>query len=86
MRSSFPASGGPRKTAAQQGSDHPETDAISVEEPLGICVTAESDEGYFPSSSNLRSPHWRGFNAAMAGGTMKLEGRPTITGRLAPEL
>ena len=28
----------------------PETDAISVEEPLEICVTTESDEGYFPST------------------------------------
>ncbi|WP_298254773.1 PAS domain S-box protein [Bradyrhizobium sp.] len=28
---------------------------------------------------HLRAAHWRGFNAAMASGTMKLQGRPTLT-------
>ena len=34
------------------------TDAISVEEPLEICVTTESDEGYFPSTVavTMRTP------------------------------
>jgi PAS domain S-box-containing protein len=27
----------------------------------------------------LREPHWRGFAAAMASGTLKLSGRPTLT-------
>jgi len=27
----------------------------------------------------LRAPHWRGFEAAMASGTLKLSGRPTLT-------
>jgi PAS domain S-box-containing protein len=27
----------------------------------------------------LREPHWRGFNAAIASGTLKLSGRPTLT-------
>ena len=27
----------------------------------------------------LREPHWRGFHAAMASGTLKLSGRPTLT-------
>jgi len=27
----------------------------------------------------LREPHWRGFEAAMASGTLKLSGRPTLT-------
>ena len=27
----------------------------------------------------LRAPHWRGFDAAMASGTLKLSGRPTLT-------
>jgi PAS domain S-box-containing protein len=27
----------------------------------------------------LREPHWRGFNAAMASGALKLSGRPTLT-------
>ena len=27
----------------------------------------------------LREPHWRGFDAAMASGTLKLSGRPTLT-------
>ena len=28
---------------------------------------------------HLRASHWRGFEAAIAKGTMKLEGRPTLT-------
>jgi PAS domain S-box-containing protein len=28
---------------------------------------------------HLRAPHWRGFDAAMSTGVMKLEGRPTLT-------
>jgi PAS domain S-box-containing protein len=28
---------------------------------------------------HLRSAHWNGFNAAIASGTMKLQGRPTLT-------
>jgi PAS domain S-box-containing protein len=28
---------------------------------------------------HLRAPHWRGFEAAMTSGVMKLEGRPTLT-------
>ena len=28
---------------------------------------------------HLRAAHWRGFEAALATGTMKLEGRPTLT-------
>jgi PAS domain S-box-containing protein len=27
----------------------------------------------------LREPHWHGFDAAMASGTLKLSGRPTLT-------
>jgi PAS domain S-box-containing protein len=27
----------------------------------------------------LREPHWRGFHAAMASGTLKLSGKPTLT-------
>jgi hypothetical protein len=27
----------------------------------------------------LREAHWRGFEAAMASGTLKLSGRPTLT-------
>src|SRR5829696_3585981 len=27
----------------------------------------------------LRQPHWRGFEAAMTSGTLKLSGRPTLT-------
>ena len=27
----------------------------------------------------LREPHWRGFEAAMSSGTLKLSGRPTLT-------
>ncbi len=28
---------------------------------------------------HLRTAHWNGFNAAMANGVMKLQGRPTLT-------
>ena len=28
---------------------------------------------------HLRTPHWRGFEAAMTSGVIKLEGRPTLT-------
>ena len=28
---------------------------------------------------HLRTPHWKGFEAAMASGVTKLEGRPTLT-------
>jgi hypothetical protein len=28
---------------------------------------------------HLRASHWRGFEAAMASGLMRLEGRPTLT-------
>ncbi|MET4799751.1 PAS domain S-box-containing protein [Bradyrhizobium sp. LB11.1] len=28
---------------------------------------------------HLRAPHWRGFDAAMSTGAMKLQGRPTLT-------
>ena len=28
---------------------------------------------------HLRGPHWRGFDAAMKSGALKLEGRPTLT-------
>jgi PAS domain S-box-containing protein len=28
---------------------------------------------------HLRSAHWNGFNAAITSGTMKLQGRPTLT-------
>jgi PAS domain S-box-containing protein len=28
---------------------------------------------------HLRAPHWNGFNAAITSGTMKLQGRPTLT-------
>ena len=28
---------------------------------------------------HLRAAHWRGFDAAMTSGTMKLQGRPTLT-------
>ena len=28
---------------------------------------------------HLRAPHWRGFEAAMSTGVMKLQGRPTLT-------
>jgi hypothetical protein len=28
---------------------------------------------------HLQASHWRGFETAMANGTMKLQGRPTLT-------
>jgi PAS domain S-box-containing protein len=28
---------------------------------------------------HLRAPHWKGYNAAMAAGALKLQGRPTLT-------
>src|SRR5438876_11503528 len=28
---------------------------------------------------HLRAAHWRGFEAAMTGGVMRLQGRPTVT-------
>ena len=28
---------------------------------------------------HLRTPHWRGFDAAMKSGALKLQGRPTLT-------
>lgn len=28
---------------------------------------------------HLRAPHWRGFDAAMASGQLKLSGKPTLT-------
>ena len=28
---------------------------------------------------HLRAAHWTGFEAAMTGGTLKLQGRPTLT-------
>ena len=28
---------------------------------------------------DLRAPHWRGFDAAMQSGALKLDGRPTLT-------
>jgi PAS domain S-box-containing protein len=45
----------------------------SAEEVLG-----QSVELIIPE--HLRAKHWSGFDAAMAKGTTKLEGRPTLTG------
>jgi PAS domain S-box-containing protein len=28
---------------------------------------------------HLRAPHWKGYNAAMTAGALKLQGRPTLT-------
>jgi PAS domain S-box-containing protein len=44
----------------------------SVEEALGQSVDLIIPE-------HLRAPHWSGFDAAMAKGATKLEGRPTLT-------
>src|SRR5262249_285125 len=40
-------------------------------------VLGESVELIIPE--HLRAAHWTGFNAAMANGTTRLEGRPTLT-------
>jgi PAS domain S-box-containing protein len=44
----------------------------SAEEALGQSVDLIIPE-------HLRAPHWSGFDAAMAMGVTKLEGRPTLT-------
>jgi PAS domain S-box-containing protein len=44
----------------------------SAEEALGQSVDLIIPE-------HLRAPHWSGFDAAMARGATKLEGRPTLT-------
>jgi PAS domain S-box-containing protein len=45
---------------------------FSAEEALGQRVDLIIPE-------HLRASHWRGFEAAIAKGTMKLQGRPTLT-------
>jgi len=45
---------------------------FSVEEALGLSLDLIIPE-------HLRASHWRGFNAAMTKGVMKLQGRPTLT-------
>jgi PAS domain S-box-containing protein len=45
---------------------------FSAEEALGQSLDLIVPE-------HLRGPHWRGFDAAMKTGTLKLEGRPTLT-------
>ena len=45
---------------------------FSAEEALGHSLDLIIPE-------HLRAPHWRGFEAAMASGTLKLAGRPTLT-------
>jgi PAS domain S-box-containing protein len=45
---------------------------FSAEEALGQRLDLVIPE-------HLRAPHWRGFNAAMTNGVMKLQGRPTLT-------
>jgi PAS domain S-box-containing protein len=45
---------------------------FSAEEAIGQSVDLIIPE-------HLRAPHWNGFNAAMARGTTKLEGRATLT-------
>jgi PAS domain S-box-containing protein len=45
---------------------------FSAEEALGQCLELIIPE-------HLRAAHWTGFNAALASGTMKLQGRPTLT-------
>jgi len=45
---------------------------FSAEEALGQSLDLIIPE-------HLRASHWRGFEAAITNGTMKLEGRPTLT-------
>lgn len=45
---------------------------FSAEEALGQSLDLIIPE-------HLRASHWRGFNAAMSNGVMKLQGRPTLT-------
>ncbi len=45
---------------------------FSAEEALGRSLDLIIPE-------HLRAAHWKGFDAAMAGGAMKLQGRPTLT-------
>ena len=45
---------------------------FSAEEALGQSLDLIIPE-------HLRASHWRGFNAAMTEGIMKLQGRPTLT-------
>lgn len=45
---------------------------FSAEEALGLSLDLIIPE-------HLRASHWRGFNAAMTKGLMKLQGRPTLT-------
>jgi PAS domain S-box-containing protein len=45
---------------------------FSAEEALGLSLDLIIPE-------HLRASHWRGFNAAMTKGVMKLQGRPTLT-------
>ena len=45
---------------------------FSAQETLG-----QSLELIIPE--HLRAAHWKGFDAAIASGTMKLQGRPTLT-------
>jgi PAS domain S-box-containing protein len=45
---------------------------FSAEEALGHSLDLIIPE-------HLRASHWRGFEAAITNGTMKLEGRPTLT-------
>jgi PAS domain S-box-containing protein len=44
----------------------------SAEEALGQSLDLIVPE-------HLRAAHWKGFDAAITGGTMKLKGRPTLT-------
>ena len=44
----------------------------SAEEALGQSLDLIVPE-------HLRAPHWKGFDAAITSGTMKLQGRPTLT-------
>lgn len=45
---------------------------FAAEEALGLSLDLIIPE-------HLRALHWRGFNAAMTKGVMKLQGRPTLT-------